>query len=63
MNTNKLTLYFIDEDYINYLRKFDDKVRFNKNKTRPYLEATEKVVFFFTLEFLKKSNPNFFQYR
>lgn len=32
-----LKLYYIDDEYINYLRKFDDKVPYNKSKTRPYI--------------------------
>lgn len=34
---NRLKLYFIDEQYIEYLRKFDNKVTYNKNATRPYV--------------------------
>ena len=30
-------LYYIDDDYINYLKKFDSKVAYNKNGTRPYI--------------------------
>lgn len=33
----RLKLYYISNDYIDYLRKFDDKVRFNKNHSRPYV--------------------------
>ena len=32
-----LKLYYIDEEYINYLREFDNNVAYNKNKTRPYI--------------------------
>ena len=32
-----LKIYYIDDEYINYLRKFDSKVPFNKNNTRPYI--------------------------
>jgi len=39
----KLDLYFIDDDYITYLRKFDERVRFNRNKTRPYLGVVCKI--------------------
>lgn len=28
-----LKLYYIDSNYINYLRQFDTKVAFNKSKT------------------------------
>lgn len=30
-------IYYIDEKYINYLRKFDENVTYNKNSTRPYI--------------------------
>jgi len=30
-------LYYISEDYIKYLRKYDNKVPSNKNTTRPYI--------------------------
>lgn len=32
-----LKLYYIDDDYIEYLRSFDEKVPYNKSKTRPYV--------------------------
>ena len=32
-----LKLYSINDEYIEYLRKFDAKVPYNKNKTRPYV--------------------------
>jgi protein AbiQ len=32
-----LKLYYLDEDYINFLRQFDSKVFYNKNQTRPYV--------------------------
>lgn len=32
-----LKLYYISDDYIDYLRKFDKKVPYNKSKTRPYI--------------------------
>ena len=32
-----LKIYYIDDEYINYLRKFDLKVPFNKEQTRPYI--------------------------
>ena len=34
---NKLKIYYIDNDYIDYLRKFDKRVPYNKTKTRPYV--------------------------
>lgn len=33
----KLKIYFIDSKYIEYLRKFDNKVAFNKIPNRPYI--------------------------
>ena len=32
-----LKIYYINESYINYLRKFDKNVAYNKNTTRPYI--------------------------
>ncbi len=32
-----LKIYYIDNNYINYLRKFDKKVAYNKRKARPYV--------------------------
>ena len=32
-----LKIYYLDEGYINYLRKFDTKVAYNKDTTRPYI--------------------------
>ena len=32
-----LKIYYIDDKYIKYLRKFDNKVAFNKSKARPYV--------------------------
>lgn len=32
-----LKLYYIDQDYIDYLRQFDDRVFYNKRTTRPYV--------------------------
>ena len=29
-------LYYIEDEYINYLRQFDNKVAYNKNKSRPW---------------------------
>ena len=33
----KLNFYIIDEDYINYLSKFDNHIAYNKNQKRPYI--------------------------
>ena len=30
-------LYYISEEYIDYLRQFDNKVAYNKSQTRPYV--------------------------
>ena len=32
-----LKIYYIDTNYINYLRKFDNRVAYNKSKARPYV--------------------------
>ena len=32
-----LKIYYISEKYVNYLRKFDKNVAYNKNTTRPYI--------------------------
>lgn len=32
-----LKLYYLDEKYIDYLRQFDSKVPYNKNRTRPFV--------------------------
>lgn len=32
-----LKLYYINQDYIDYLRQFDDRVFYNKRTTRPYV--------------------------
>ena len=32
-----LKIYYLDQDYINYLRKFDSKVAYNKKEMRPYV--------------------------
>ena len=34
---NKLNFYIIDEEYINYLSKFDKHIAYNKNQRRPYI--------------------------
>ena len=34
---NKLKLYFIQSEYINYLRKYDNRVAYNKVPNRPYI--------------------------
>lgn len=32
-----LKIYYLDENYINYLRKFDSRVAYNKKMTLPYI--------------------------
>lgn len=32
-----LKIYYIDDSYVNYLRKFDKNVAYNKKATRPYI--------------------------
>ena len=34
-NMKNLKIYYISENYINYLRQFDSNVAYNKNTTRP----------------------------
>ena len=34
---SKLNFYIIDEEYINYLSKFDKHIAYNKNQRRPYI--------------------------
>lgn len=33
----RLKIYFIDDEYINYLRMYDKKVAYNKSPRRPYV--------------------------
>lgn len=33
----RLKLYYIDDKYIDFLRKYDSRVAYNKNGTRPYV--------------------------
>lgn len=37
MAQSRLKLYCIADEYINYLRKYDEKVPFNKSQTRPFI--------------------------
>ena len=32
-----LKIYYLDENYINYLREYDNRVAYNKNQKRPYI--------------------------
>ena len=34
---NKLNFYIINNNYIQYLSKFDAHIAYNKNETRPYI--------------------------
>ena len=34
---DNFTLYYMFNEYIDYLRQFDEKVPYNKNKTRQYI--------------------------
>lgn len=37
MESKNFNLYYIQEEYMDYLRKFDKRVPYNKNQTRPYV--------------------------
>lgn len=37
MNANRLKLYYISDEYIIFLRKYDQKVPYNKSQTRPFI--------------------------
>lgn len=34
MNKNRLKLYYISDNYVDYMRQFDDKIRYNKKGTK-----------------------------
>lgn len=34
---SNLKIYYLDENYVEYLRKFDDRVYYNKESSRPYI--------------------------
>ena len=38
-----MKLFHIDDDYIEYLRKYEDKIYYNKNKTRPYVGVVLEI--------------------
>ena len=40
---NKLNFYIIDDEYIEYLSRFDNHIAYNKNQTRPYIGIVIKV--------------------
>jgi len=37
-------IYYLDENYVEYLRKFDDRVYFNKKTSRPYIGVVYQVL-------------------
>lgn len=37
MKNKRFKLYYISDNYIDYLRQFDNKIRFNKSNRRPYV--------------------------
>ena len=54
-----LKIYYLDEGYINYLRKFDTKVAYNKDTTRPYIGIVytfDGLNYFAPLSFPKKKH-------
>ena len=53
----KLKLYFIDNNYINYLKEYDDKVAYNKVPNRPYIGVVYEYNNF--LYFAPLSSPKF----
>lgn len=40
---NNLKIYYLKNDYIDYLRQFDNKVAYNKNSTRPYVGIVYRI--------------------
>ena len=44
-----LKIYYINENYIKYLRKFDKIVPYNKTHTRPYIGVVFKIIKFIIL--------------
>lgn len=54
---DKLNLYYIDEEYISYLRKFDSRVSYNKRTTRPYLGVVFKHNDFYYFAPLSSPKP------
>ena len=43
LKMNKLNFYIIDDEYIEYLGKFDNHIAYNKNQARPYIGIVIKV--------------------
>jgi len=39
---NKLRFYTVDSEYIEYLKKYDTHVSYNKNSKRPYIRHFNK---------------------
>ena len=63
-----MKLYTIDDEYVEYMSQFDDKIAFNKGKTRPYVGIVleiNKIQYFAPLYSPKpqhskyKENPSF----
>ena len=40
--SDNIKIYYVDSSYIDYLRKYDSKVPFNKGKSRPYVGIVYK---------------------
>ena len=38
-----IKIYFLSDDYVNYLRCFDKKIYYNKNSTRPYIGVVYQI--------------------
>ena len=54
-----LKIYYIDENYIKYLRRFDKIVPYNKTHTRPYIGVVYEyngINYFATLSSLKQKH-------
>lgn len=54
---DNLKLYYISENYINYLRNFDSRVLYNKKGTRPYVGVVFKYRNFFYFAPLSSPKP------
>lgn len=40
---NNLKIYYLNDDYIDYLRQFDNRVAYNKNSTRSYIGVVYSI--------------------
>lgn len=54
----QLRLCYIKEEYVDYLRQFDDKVSYNKLKTRPYVVLYFNIMIFVILLLSPVQNQN-----